>query len=73
MAIANRRRQQQLLDDEPVVQAAWRGRLSVWEAADEDEPLPLGDDLWDVFELDEDSAEPEPAYGDFWACEDEED
>jgi hypothetical protein len=24
------------------------------------------DDLWDVFELDEDNAEPEPQQGDFW-------
>jgi hypothetical protein len=24
------------------------------------------DDPWDVFELDEDTIEPEPEYGDFW-------
>jgi hypothetical protein len=24
------------------------------------------DDLWDVFELDDEAIEPEPEYGDFW-------
>ena len=24
------------------------------------------DDPWDVFELDDEAAEPEPDYGDFW-------
>lgn len=27
---------------------------------------PVSDEAWDVFELDEDTIEPEPAYGDFW-------
>lgn len=29
-------------------------------------PAPVADEAWDVFELDEDTAEPEPEYGDFW-------
>jgi hypothetical protein len=27
---------------------------------------PIADETWDVFELDEDTIEPEPEYGDFW-------
>lgn len=27
---------------------------------------PSADDPWDVFEVDDDSLEPEPEYGDFW-------
>jgi hypothetical protein len=35
-------------------------------------PVPLGDEVWDAFELDDDSAEPEPEYGDFWGEVDDE-
>jgi len=28
--------------------------------------VPNYDDLWEVFALDEETDEPEPAYGDFW-------
>ena len=27
---------------------------------------PVPDEAWDAFELDEDTIEPEPEYGDFW-------
>jgi hypothetical protein len=33
---------------------------------DASEGLGPADDPWDVFELDEEAMEPEPAYGDFW-------
>jgi hypothetical protein len=32
----------------------------------------LPDEVWDVFELDEDTIEPEPEYGDFWGEVDDE-
>ena len=28
--------------------------------------LVLDDSVWDVFELDDETAEPEPEHGDFW-------
>ena len=28
--------------------------------------LVLDDSVWDVFKLDDETAEPEPQYGDFW-------
>jgi len=33
-----------------------------WAAA----PGSLQDDLWDAFELDDETADPQPEYGDFW-------
>ena len=35
--------------------------------------LVLDDTVWDVFKLDDETAEPEPQYGDFWwqPCDDE--
>jgi len=29
-------------------------------------PGPLQDDVWDAFELDDETADPQPEYGDFW-------
>jgi hypothetical protein len=37
---------------------------------DDDSPLELDDDYWDVL-LPDDDYEPLPEYGDFWANEDE--
>jgi hypothetical protein len=36
------------------------------------QPQPPRDDVWDAFELDEETAEPQPEYGDFWGELDEE-
>jgi hypothetical protein len=33
---------------------------------------PLWDDLWDAFERDDEVAEPQPEYGDFWGEPDDE-
>ena len=43
-----------------------------WDEWDEFEPGPMRDDLWDVFELDDETAEPEPQHGDFWGEPDDE-
>jgi len=34
-------------------------------------PQPVRDEVWDAFELDEDTVEPQPEYGDFWGELDE--
>jgi hypothetical protein len=34
--------------------------------SDSREQRGLGDGVWDVFELDDETSEPEPEYGDFW-------
>jgi hypothetical protein len=39
------------------------GDLEEWDGV---EPSPLWDVLWDAFELDDEMAEPQPEYGDFW-------
>lgn len=49
-------------------QESWIG----WDEWDEFELGPVRDELWDVFELDEETAEPEPQYGDFWGEPDDE-
>lgn len=36
------------------------------DACDERDGLGPVNDPWDVFELDDEEAEPEPEYGDFW-------
>jgi len=45
-------------------------RPGAWHAQDEDEEAAqvaeTADELWDAFLLDDDCAEPEPEYGDFW-------
>ncbi len=38
-----------------------------WEESEEFGAAALRDELWDVFVLDDETAEPEPQYGDFWA------
>lgn len=35
------------------------------------DPDPAGDDPWDVFLLDDETAEPEPQQGDFWGQPDQ--
>jgi hypothetical protein len=35
-------------------------------------PSPLWDDVWDAFERDDETAEPQPEYGDFWGQPDRE-
>ena len=39
------------------------GDLEEWDASG---PSPLWEDLWDAFDLDDEMAEPQPEYGDFW-------
>lgn len=34
-------------------------------------PQAMRDDVWEAFELDEETAEPEPEFGDFWGELDE--
>ncbi len=41
------------------------------EDGDELQPCLLSDDLWDVFELDDETAEPDPEPGDFWGVLDD--
>ena len=41
----------------------WCQDLDEWDALG---PSPLWEDLWDAFELDDEMAEPQPEYGDFW-------
>lgn len=45
-------------------------RPGAWLRQEEDEAAAqvadVPDELWDAFLLDDDSAEPEPQYGDFW-------
>lgn len=43
-----------------------------WGQWVEFQPGPLRDEVWDVFELDDETAEPEPEYGDFWGEVDDE-
>jgi hypothetical protein len=43
------------------------------DALDEVEPHLLPEDIWDAFELDDETADPQPEPGDFWGeVEDEE-
>ncbi len=42
-----------------------------WSEEDELEVDSWRDDLWDVFVLDEETAEPEPEHGDFWGQPDD--
>ena len=39
----------------------------------ETEPTAIADELWDVFLLDDEAAEPEPQEGDFWIEPNDED
>jgi hypothetical protein len=51
---------------------AYDGRDAVMSnARDDRENLSPIEDPWDVFELDEEAAEPEPEYGDFWGEQDD--
>ena len=43
-----------------------------WEECDEFGRFPTWDNLWDAFDLDDEMAEPQPEYGDFWAELDDE-
>jgi len=43
--------------------------LEQWDAAG---PSPLWDELWDAFDSDDEMAEPQPEYGDFWGRPDRE-
>ncbi len=42
-----------------------------WDEQDELEMDSWRDDWWDVFLLDEETAEPEPEHGDFWGQPDD--
>ena len=43
-----------------------------WDQWDQLEPAAARSELWDVFLLDEETAEPEPQQGDFWGEPDNE-
>ena len=61
-------------DDEPQLAAVASNQPGgVWCGLDESELCLLPEDVWDAFELDDHTADPQPEPGDFWGeVEDEE-
>ncbi len=47
------------------------GQSEIWPLV-EGEIWPLDDEIWEVFTLDEETAEPEPTPDDFWGAMDSE-
>jgi len=62
-------------DDRPLFVQAEHGETESNEPDDWDDPaaMPgsLPDELWEAFELDEETADPQPEYGDFWGVPDD--
>ena len=48
------------------------GHQNDWDEWEDFEPGPICEELWDVFALDDETAEPEPEPGDFWGQVDDE-
>lgn len=44
-----------------------------WDGWNDFEPGPIREEIWDVFDLDDETAEPQPEPGDFWGVVDPDD